>query len=391
MELYPLLGSTTNQTKHRHTFPSGARINFTHLATSKDVYNYQGGEIALLQFDEITHFKESEVFYLISRNRSTSGVRPYVRGTCNPDPDSWVRKFIDWWIDEDGYAIPERSGVLRYFARVADTFVWGDSREELASQYGLEPQEVMSFTFILSRLKDNPALTEQDPSYQAKLKALPKVERERLLGDPERGGNWNVRAVKGTLFKRDYFEIIDDVPALVRYVRIWDLAGTAPHPGNRDPDYTVGLKLGLTESGLLVILDCYYARVGSLEVETAFKTRALQDGRLQLVEQEGGQSGKAQITHLQRLVPGVEVRGFTLSGNKDTEEGQRLRYGPTSAKAEAGLIKMLRGPWNDFVFAWLEALAPGVAHDDVPDCLTAGHNELLLGAKGQKRRRSRTR
>ena len=57
---------------------------------------------------------------MLSRNRSTCGVTPYVRATCNPDADSWVAKFIEWWIDQDtGYPIPERSGKLRWFIRTS--------------------------------------------------------------------------------------------------------------------------------------------------------------------------------------------------------------------------------------------------------------------------------
>src|SRR3712207_9494694 len=57
--------------------------------------------------------------------------------TCNPDPESWVRKFIDWWVDEDGYIIPERDGVIRYCFMDGDTpdqIFWGDTREEVYEQ-----------------------------------------------------------------------------------------------------------------------------------------------------------------------------------------------------------------------------------------------------------------
>ncbi len=62
----------------------------------KNCYDWQGTEIAYLGFDELTHFTEKQFYYLLSRNRSVSGVKPYVRATCNPDADSWVAKLIDW-------------------------------------------------------------------------------------------------------------------------------------------------------------------------------------------------------------------------------------------------------------------------------------------------------
>src|SRR6516225_5233687 len=68
---------------------------------------------------------------MVSRNRSTCGVRPYIRATCNPDADSWVAEFISWWIDPvSGRPIPERAGVLRYFVRIAEKIVWADRPED---------------------------------------------------------------------------------------------------------------------------------------------------------------------------------------------------------------------------------------------------------------------
>jgi hypothetical protein len=69
---------------------------------------------------------------MVSRNRSTCGVRPYIRATCNPDADSWVAEFLTWWIDPaSGLPIPERAGVLRYYVRVDEKIQWADKPEEL--------------------------------------------------------------------------------------------------------------------------------------------------------------------------------------------------------------------------------------------------------------------
>jgi Terminase large subunit, T4likevirus-type, N-terminal len=69
---------------------------------------------------------------MVSRNRSTCGVRPYIRATCNPDADSWVADFLAWWIDpETGLPISERAGVLRYYIRVAEKIEWADRPEDL--------------------------------------------------------------------------------------------------------------------------------------------------------------------------------------------------------------------------------------------------------------------
>ena len=97
---------------------------------------------------------------MLTRNRSTCGVTPYIRATCNPDPDSWVAELIDWWIGEDGYPIPERQGKLRYFMIDRDQYIWGDTKEEvikngwhvleeLVTKSGIDASEfVKSITFI---------------------------------------------------------------------------------------------------------------------------------------------------------------------------------------------------------------------------------------------------
>src|SRR5690606_20572067 len=61
--------------------PTGNTVKFAHLEHESTVYDWQGAQVTLLQFDELTHFTERQFWYMLSRNRSTCGVRPYVRAT----------------------------------------------------------------------------------------------------------------------------------------------------------------------------------------------------------------------------------------------------------------------------------------------------------------------
>src|ERR1700747_920653 len=117
----------------------------------------RAAQITLNCFDELTHFTAHQFFYMVSRNRSTCGVRPYIRSSCNPDADSWVADFLAWWIDpETGLAIPERAGVRRYYVRVAEKTIWADRPEELVKYLpqpedlppSIEPPRPISVTFI---------------------------------------------------------------------------------------------------------------------------------------------------------------------------------------------------------------------------------------------------
>ena len=115
-----------------------------------------------------------------------------------------MRDFIDYWIGPDGYPIPERSGVIRWFIRQGDNLYWADTRQELIDKFGAEEMP-KSVTFIAASIFDNKILLDKDPSYLSNLKALARVDRERLLS-----GNWDIRPNAGTLFRREWFKVIDN-------------------------------------------------------------------------------------------------------------------------------------------------------------------------------------
>ena len=205
---YPQVGGTPHLRAQEWRWPRGGKIKFSHLQLATTVYDWQGAQITLICFDELTHFSAHQFFYMVSRNRSTCGVRSYIRATCNPDADSWVADFLAWWIDQEtGLPIPERAGVLRYYVRVSEKIVWADRPEDLmlhvlgpeALPPGVDPPRPISVTFIPASIFDNPALLRVNPEYFAWLLSLPLLERERLLG-----GNWKIRPTAGLYFKREW-------------------------------------------------------------------------------------------------------------------------------------------------------------------------------------------
>ena len=195
--IYPLLGGVPNSSEHSYKFPSGAKITFAHMQYENDKHSWKSAQIPLIEFDQLETFTAGQFFYMLSRNRSTIGVRPYVRASANPEP-GWLANFLEWWIDAEGYARPERSGVIRWMVRENDITYWGDSKDELQK---LHPESIpKSVTFVLSTIYDNQIGMEKDPGYLANLQALPKIDRERLLGDKVRGGNWKFRTGDGRVF-----------------------------------------------------------------------------------------------------------------------------------------------------------------------------------------------
>jgi predicted phage terminase large subunit-like protein len=375
-KLYPLAGARSIENTLEWRWPCGSRVKMAHLEHEKTVYDWQGAQIPLICFDELTHFSKAQFFYMLSRNRSTCGVRPYIRATCNPDADSWVAEFIAWWIDPDsGLPIPERSGVVRWFVRINDAMVWADTRDELLERFaGEDDIEPKSVTFIAARLEDNQALMKADPSYKANLLAQNAVERARLLG-----GNWKIRPAAGMYFKRQWVRIIESAPPGLEQIRFWDLAATEKTDDN-DPDWTVGVRMGVQRGPdrkitRVVVMHARRMRESPLKVEQAITSTALVDGLSVRVGffKDPGQAGKAQAEAMVRTLAGYAAKAYPISGDKVT------LFGPFSAACEGGVVEFVRGPWNDDVFTQLEGF-PDAAHDDDADACSGAFNALASGA-----------
>jgi len=369
-ELYSLINGIPRETSLDWVFPSGMNVTFAHMEHENNKYDWQGTEIPFLGWDELTHFTIGQFFYLLSRNRSTSGVPGYVRATCNPDSKSWVRKFIDWWIDNNtGLPIPSRSGKLRWFIREDDKFIWADTRQELINKYGAE-QLPTSVAFIPASVYDNPILLQKDPGYLAKLHSLPRVEREQLLG-----GNWNVSRSTGDYFKRHWFEIVESVPRneVIQTIRYWDRAATEVREGDleKDPDYTVGVKLSKTKNGIWFIEHITRDRLSPYKNKQLVLNTAKLDGvNVHIgLDEDPGSAGKSDNADYVKMLSGFIIKCFRPTNDKTT------RALPFSSQCEAGNVKLVRGSWNEDYLSELENFPDG-GHDDQVDASSGAFNAL---------------
>lgn len=365
-ELYSVLGAKPNQNSLSQIFPTGAKVTFAHMEHEKNRFDWQGSQIPLLGFDEITHFTWKQFSYMLSRNRSTSGAKSRIRGTCNPDPDAWVRRFIDWWIGPNGLAIPERSGVIRYFVIEGEDVIWSDSSEELIEENS--KRKPKSFTFIRSSIYDNKILLESDPDYLSNLNALTRVERAQL-----KDGNWNIRQTAGTFFQRSDFEIVDAHPVGGTFVRAWDQAGTEKElkKNSDDPDWTVGFKMQKAKDGTFYCLGMERFRIDASKVDQRILNTATQDGKSVKIRlaQDPGQAGKSQARHQTKMLSGYIVKAKPVSGDK------LVRAKPFASQVQAGNVKVVRGSWNEDFFKELESFPEG-AHDDIVDAASDAFDEL---------------
>lgn len=347
------------------------------------------GEVSKFLVDEGQQYTEEMVVYLMSRMRNpASKCKPHMKITCNPDKNSFLRKWVDWYLLEDGLPDPEKAGKLRYFVRLDNTMHWGDSREELLEKFGrrdaqgnllpLEhPRQVkpLTFTFIPATVYDNPVLMEIQPEYVTWLEGLGRVEKERLLY-----GNWDATEEGSGYFKREWLSPLKESPDdVIKRVRAWDIAGSLPSETLPNPDWTVGVLMAKTRSGKYIIEDVVRFRARFGEVLDKIIATAHDDGKHVMVRlpQEPGQAGKSAVA---AQITALAEEGFTARA-RPTNKSKVTRFQPFASVAEAGVVYYIENlEWNDTYFNELENFdGDRKKKDDQVDATADAFIELAQG------------
>jgi phage terminase large subunit-like protein len=382
------------------------RIDFQHLHSVDSVREYDGSEQDLVIFDELQDFEESQFWYLVSRMRSTTGLRPRMRASCNAEPDSWLAKLLDGggWIGEDGYIRPERSGVVRWFVRseLTDELEWFDSElEARAANPELGPEEVMSFTFVLARTSDNRRLSKHDPGYRGRMRNLLRRDRLRLFGESgeDRGGNWLNQDVAGDFFALDAIRFVDAPPSrIVRTARGWDFGSSEPTSKEPNPDWTEGARVSWCEGGEIYIEDVASAQLGPIATTRFVERVAERDGPLveQAIFQDAGAAGKRDAETTAALLEELRLSARIVSSARRSNETdpeparrsskKRERSSPAKqalAKpwallAEQGRVYARRAEWNAKLRRQTHPF-PNGKKDDLIDAISCAVQVLEVG------------
>lgn len=210
-EIYGSAIDVVESGEPRVTFKeSGARIDITHVADQsreKVLQRFKGRQYDFIYFDEGTGFTWECFSAIYTRNRGTASWSGKVRMTTNPDRNHWLRKFLDWYIGADGFIMPEREGVVRYFFMNGETVndvVWGDTKKEVYQKCkvtidrtlakingstGTATYEdlIKSFTFYLGKMSENKASIGNNKGYAGSVAIMGGRNAQQLLE-----GNWNV-------------------------------------------------------------------------------------------------------------------------------------------------------------------------------------------------------
>lgn len=385
----------------------GSSVKFSHMELDSDARKHQGLQYSAIFFDELTHFSEYQFTYLMTRARSEAENDSFVFASCNPDADSWVLKWVEWYLDEDGYPDESKCGKIRYFVMVEGQPKFADTREEIEKLYPeqcyIKDQNTgevtyipaKTFTFINATIFDNPILIKTNPTYLADLQAQPEVERARLLH-----GNWYARAKGSNYFQRDWLKKADKVPLGCKQCRAWDKASQEPSEKNRYPDYTAGSPLfSKDKDGFTYIswgFDKDIKDDEESQITGQFRKRPGERDALILkqAKKDGtdvhvvfsvdpGAAGKVEY---QESAKKLIREGFVVKEDPMPNNKSKLkRFEPFSSACQNGLVYIVESSFPnketlEHFYKCLEAFtgedSTSAYKDDIPDATASGFNYI---------------
>ncbi len=361
-----------NESKKQWLFASSGTLSFGYLEGARDADRYASAEFHFIGIDELTQFSENQYLGLFARLRKAAcpgctladeyrkhrAVHPQSAAdclTCNNLERQQVAATRGRLTHLDAAHIPLRMRSASNPGNVGHEWV----KRRFVTRLGASPGDRL---FVPARLDDNPYINREE--YAKSLLNLDPVTRARILK-----GDWEARSSRGVL-KREWFEIVDTVPAELSVVRYWDTGSQK----KKTSDYTVGIKYGMSRNGIGYILHVARTKATPHEVETFIANVASQDGRSIriILQQEPGTGSSLWIDLMRRgALLGYSVEADAVKGSK-FERSQPFR-----ASAEAGNIKILGGAWTEDFLAECEQFSPDereYEHDDQVDAACGAFN-----------------
>lgn len=385
-KIYPHFGGVYKAQAMKWVFPSGSTVQFAGIPDEKALAGWQGSQLTHVLIDEAAEHPEATILFLLSRMRSASYKgKLQLTMTCNPNKHSFLYKWVEWCLDEDGVPKKGTENITKYFVNLNGSIYWGDSAEELYEKYGYgktlgKDFQCRSFRFIPMTIESNPILMRQNPDYYANLLAQNRVNQLRYLH-----GSWSAEEKTSSYWQREWCKVIDKIPddvKIVGRVRGYDLA-SSPEPDSmsatKNPDYTSGVLVSRDSLGTYYIEHSKRYRKRSGEVIQDIIDTAFSDG-LDVPVVAPRDSGAGGIAYYQYIVRMLSEHGITTRMDKMSGHAGKLqRFLPFASMCEAGNVRIIRGDWNEEFFQELESFEPNKRtskKDDQVDAVATAFNSI---------------
>lgn len=345
----PIYGGRYNEQTFTWRFPSGATLRFSQLEHENDKYDHQSAEYHFVGFDELTTFEESQYLYLMSRIRSApidpntgKPIPLRIRSASNPGNigHEWVKA---------RFVLCQPEFQIGFFRREGDIDVPCEPTHE----------DALSRQYIPAKLKDNPKLLERDPTYKARLRQLPLIERERLLN-----GDWDI-LLAGNVFHTEWFKRIPAAPEGLRWVRYWDLAASVKTAA----DYTASVAVATDDAANLYFRDMVRIKREWPDARTIIKATMLSEP---WVVEHGIEKKMHGLAATQELTRDPDLINVRIKEQEVTND-KLSRALAWSHRAESGKVYLVDGPWVSAFLAECAAFdGEGKSHDDQVDTASGG-------------------
>lgn len=359
--MYKYFNPKFRQDKLEYTFDNGAMIGFKAIDSIKDLAGFDGTAYSLVVFDEAQNNLEEAVIYLQSRLRGKYAGKKQLVMTANPRPDSWLKSWISYCLDEEGVPKKGTENITRWFVRMNDKMHWGDSKEELLEKFAdeTEPVEPLSFVFIPATCLDNPPLLKANPQYISKLKSLKYRDYLRLFL-----GSWENVGENTGYFDREWVTMVDTIPHdIVARCRAYDLASSVGNEDgtiNRQKDLSASVCMSKDKFGNIYVEHVEQFQKHSGKVLEHIIQQAFVDGIDDCKVCLPRDSGGAGIAYHAYMVKELASHGVPSIAAKVSGHLSKLnRTLPFCNVAQAGSVFVLRGKWNDEWFSQLESFVAG--------------------------------
>jgi predicted phage terminase large subunit-like protein len=300
-----------------------------------------------------------------SEMRATLTTGAEVLFRSGDDPEKLRGPSVGWaWVDEGSLCLPAVwpvvIGRLRQGGKAGRAWTTFTPKGLVNWTYAVFVTNATAETSL------HRATTRSNPFVEEAYAATLAAQYGEQYGRQELGGEF-VQMGAG-MIQRAWFRVVEAAPGGLAWARYWDLAASE----KTTADYTVGARGAFGPDGVLYIENI--AR-GHWSWPTARATI------LQLLAAEEGEVGvetvAMQLALFQDLLTQPETRGRTIRPVA-VDRDKVARAQPWIARAAAGRVALVRGPW---VAAFLEEAEafPAGGHDDQVDAVSGLVQLLATG------------